>query len=403
MGQPDRAPPRFRKKRLIIVLSLLVLLLLSGAAIFFFVVPAYIEKSYNRTINSPPYQASEKARALHRTLIVADLHADSLLWDRDLSQRGARGHADIPRLREGNVALQVFTVVTKTPRGLNIDHNDDLTDNITPLALAERWPPATWGSLKQRALYQAARLQRVVANSGGAVVLIRTSGDLERFLQRRRQDPTLVAALLGIEGAHALDRDLSNLDELFAAGFRMMAPTHFFDNEFGGSSSGVARRGLTEAGREMIRRMEASGMTVDLAHASAQTIEDALALASRPVIISHTGVRGMCDNNRNVSDEQIKGVARTGGVVGIGYWRTATCGEDAQAIARAVRYTANLVGVAHVGLGSDFDGAVTQPFDTSGLVQVTDALLSEGFTDEEIKMIMGGNVLRVLSANLPRD
>jgi microsomal dipeptidase-like Zn-dependent dipeptidase len=384
------------------VLSLL--LLLAGAAVFFFALPAIVEKLYNRTINAPPYQASEKARALHRALLVADLHADSLLWDRNPAKRGARGHADIPRLREGNVAVQVFTVVTKTPRGLNIERNDDRSDNVTLLALAGRWPPATWRSLKQRALYQAARLQRVAADSSGTVVLVRTSGDLERFLRRRQQeDPTLVAALLGIEGAHALDADLANLDELFAAGFRLMAPTHFFDNEFGGSSSGVAKTGLTEAGREMIRRMEAKGMTVDLAHASAQTIDDALALASRPVVISHTGVRGTCDNNRNVGDEQIKGIARTGGVVGIGYWQTATCGTDARSIARAIRYTANLAGVEHVGLGSDFDGAVTQPFDTSGLVQVTDALLAEGFTDEEIKMIMGGNVIRVLLENLPRE
>lgn len=400
MRRPDRARPRFRKKSLLIIL---LFLLLSAAAVFFFVLPAYIDKSYNRTTSSPPFEASEKARTLHRTLFVADLHADSLLWDRDLTTRGTRGHADIPRLREGNVALQVFTVVTKTPRGLNIERNDDASDNVTPLALAERWPPATWRSLKERALYQAARLGRVVADSGGTVVLVKTSGDLERFIERRRQDPTLVAALLGIEGAHALDADLANLDELFAAGFRMLAPTHFFDNEFGGSSSGVAKTGLTEAGREMIRRMEAKGMTIDLAHASAQTIEDALALASKPIVISHTGVRGTCDNNRNVSDEQIKGIARTGGVVGIGYWETATCGRDARAIARAIRYTANLVGAAHVGLGSDFDGAVAQPFDTSGLAQVTEALMAEGFKDEEIKMIMGGNVLRVLSVNLPRE
>jgi membrane dipeptidase len=383
---------------------LLFLLLLSAAAVFFFVIPAYVDKSYNRTVDSSPSQPSEKAGTLHRTLLVADLHADSLLWDRDVSERGTRGHVDIPRLREGNVALQVFTVVTKTPRGLNIERNDDLSDNVTLLALAERWPLATWRSLKQRALYQAARLRRAVADSGGTLVLIRTSGDLESFLRRRQQqEPTLLAVLLGIEGAHALDADLANLDELFNAGFRMMAPTHFFDNEFGGSSSGVARIGLTQAGREMIRRMEAKGMTVDLAHASAQTIEDALALVTKPVVISHTGVRGTCDNNRNLSDAQIKGVARTGGVVGIGYWQTATCGTDARAIARAVRYTANLVGVGHVGLGSDFDGAVTQPFDTSGLVRVTDALLAEGFNDEEIKMIMGGNVFRVLSQNLPRE
>jgi microsomal dipeptidase-like Zn-dependent dipeptidase len=208
--------------------------------------------------------------------------------------------------------------------------------------------------------------------------------------------------MLGIEGAHALDGDPGNLEELFDAGFRMMSPTHFFDTEFGGSSSGVAKGGLTAAGRELVKRMEAKGMTVDLAHASSQTIDDVLAIATKPVVVSHTGVRGACNNNRNISDAQASGVARTGGVVGIGFWETATCGTDARAIARSIRYTANLVGTRHVGLGSDFDGAVAQPFDASGLAQITDALLAEGFDEEEIKQIMGGNVLRVFTENLPR-
>jgi microsomal dipeptidase-like Zn-dependent dipeptidase len=387
------------KKRVSMVF---LLLLLCASGIFFFVLPAFVEQRYNRRTHEPPYHATQKAAALHQTLFIADLHADSLLWNRNLLEHGTRGHVDVPRLREGNVALQVFTVVTKVPRGLNIETNDDLSDNITPLALAERWPPATWRSLKQRALYQAARLHRVVAASAGKVVLIKSSGDLAEFLARRRQDPSLVAALLGIEGAHALDDDLRNLEELFDAGFRMMAPTHFFDTAFGGSSSGVGKGGLTAEGRELIKRMEAKGMIVDLAHASPRTIDDVLAIATKPIVVSHTGMRGACDNNRNLSDAQAKGIARTRGVVGIGFWETATCGTDARAIARTIRYTANLVGTEHVGLGSDFDGAVAQPFDASGLVQITDALMAEGFDEEEIKMIMGANVLRVFTENLPR-
>jgi membrane dipeptidase len=151
----------------------------------------------------------------------------------------------------------------------------------------------------------------------------------------------------------------------------------------------------------MIRLMEARKMVVDLAHASAKTIDDVLAMATRPVVVSHTGVRGTCDNQRNLSDEQLKGIARTGGVIGIGYWDTAVCATDATAIAKAIRYTANLVGVEHVGLGSDYDGAITAPFDTSGLVQITEALIAEGFSDEEIIQIMGRNTLRLLIQNLP--
>src|SRR3982751_3819881 len=102
------------KKKILIAIAVILLL---GAGAFFFVVPAQLEKSMNVTLNPPPYQASERAVELHKHLLVADLHADSLLWDRDLLNRATRGHVDIPRLIEGNVALQAFTIVTKTPRG----------------------------------------------------------------------------------------------------------------------------------------------------------------------------------------------------------------------------------------------------------------------------------------------
>ncbi len=356
----------------------------------------------NAVINRPPYQASEKARALHQKLFVADLHADSLLWKRNLLERGARGHVDVPRLIEGNVALQAFTVVTKTPRGMNIESNDADTDNITLLAIASGWPMATWSSLKERALYQAGKLRETAAASGGKLTLIETARDLSNYLERRKREPHITAGLLGVEGAHALDGDVANIDALFDAGFRMMSPTHFFDNEIGGSSSGAKKIGLTNAGKELIKRMEAKGMIVDLAHASAQTIEDVLAVSTRPVLVSHTGVKATCDNNRNISDEQVIKIARTGGIIGIGYWPTATCGANAQAIARAIKHVAHLVGAEHVALGSDFDGAVTAPFDTTGLVQITDELLKEGFTEDEMRLIMGGNVLRLLSDNLPQ-
>jgi len=181
-----------------------------------------------------------------------------------------------------------------------------------------------------------------------------------------------------------------------------MAPTHFFDNEWGGSAHGVNKTGLTDKGREMIRRMEARGMLVDVAHAAPRTVDDVLSVATRPVIDTHTGVRGTCDHIRNLSDEQVRGIAATGGVVGIGYWDTATCGTDARAVARSIRYASNLAGVEHVALGSDFDGAVKEPFDTTGLVEITDALIAEGFSDDEIRMIMGGNIIRLLSQSLPQ-
>ncbi len=386
------------KKKILLALCVIILLAL---AVFFFVVPSYVERDMNQTLAPPPYRASERAVELHKRLLVADLHADSLLWNRDLLDRATRGHVDIPRLIEGNVALQAFTIVTKTPRNMNIDSNTSDTDNITLLAIAERWPISAWSSLKERALYQARKLTDTARRSGGKFTLIKTRDDLSNYLDRRLKEPGITAGFLGIEGAHALDGDLGNIDALFDAGIRMMAPTHFFDNDMGGSAHGVEKGGLTDKGREMVKRMEARRMIVDLAHASARTIDDVLAIATRPVVVSHTGVKGTCDNNRNLSDDQLKRIANMGGVIGIGYWDTAVCGNDATAIARAIRYAANIVGVEHVALGSDYDGAIPAPFDTTGLVQITDALVAEGFTDQEIGMIMGRNTLRLLIENLP--
>jgi membrane dipeptidase len=369
--------------------------------VVFFVVPAEVEKRMNRTLVPPPYAVSDRARALHATLTIADLHADSLLWNRDLLERGTRGHVDVPRLIEGNVALQAFTIVTKAPRHQNIDSNSDETDNVTLLAIAEAWPPRTWGDLTERALFEAGKLQDVARRSNGRFTLIRSSSDLAAYLDRRARDPAITAGILGVEGAHAMGGNLDNLDRLFEAGVRMMAPTHFTDNDVGGSASGTNKGGLTELGKQLIRRMESLGMIVDLAHASARTIDDVTAIATRPVVVSHTGVRGTCDNARNLSDAQLTAIARTGGVIGIGYFEKATCGVDSTSIARAIRHAVAVAGVEHVALGSDFDGTTTTPFDTSGVAQVTDALLAEGFTDDEIARIMGQNTLRLLMQGLP--
>lgn len=369
-------------------------------AIVFFWLPGYVERSMNGVLHKPPYQISARARDLAAHIPIVDLHADSLLWSRDLLVRSSRGQVDIPRLIEGHVALQAFTAVTKTPRGLNFQRNTADSDNITLLSIVEQWPPATWSSLTQRALYQAERLRGFEARSQGKFTIIRSGADLQAYLDRRRSDPAITAGFLGIEGAHALDGDLANVDRLYQAGYRMMAPTHFFDNDIGGSSAGVEKTGLTGKGREMVRRMEALHMLVDVAHAAPRTIDDVLSVATRPVLVSHTGVKGTCDNSRNLSDEHLRGIARTGGVIGIAYFEVAVCGTDAAAIARAIRHAVDVGGIDAIALGSDFDGAVVEPFDTTGLGLLIDALYQSGFTDAEIAKIMGGNALRVLLSSL---
>lgn len=379
----------------------LILVIACIAAAFFFQIQRLMDEDQNKVLKKPPYAASERALNLHQQLAIADLHADSLLWGRDLLERSTDGDVDIPRLADGNVTLQVFSLPTKTPRGVNIESNDNKSDNVFWLALAQRWPLRTWNSLTQRALYQAQRLRQFATGSQGGFVVIESSADLSRYLERRRRNGRLTAGLLSIEGAHALDGKLENLDVLYRAGYRIISPTYFFDNGFGGSASGVHKTGLTEKGRELVRQMEARRMIVDLADASAKTIDDILTMATRPVIVSHAGVKGTCDYSRNLTDDQIRAVAAKGGLIGIGYWNAAVCGTDAHAIVKAMRYTSDRVGAEHVALGSDFDGAVTVPFDTTGLAEITDAMLEAGYSEPEIRMIMGENVLKFLAVNLP--
>jgi membrane dipeptidase len=381
---------------------LLGLAVLVVVVFYFTTLPEVVDRALNRVDRHTPYSASRHATNLLEELFIADLHADSLLWNRDLTRQYRRGHVDIPRLIEGHVALQAFTVVTKVPWGLNYEVNDAASgDMLTPLIIAQRWPPRTWFSLTQRALYQASKLRDFAERSQGKLVIIESREGLDGYLARRRQDQDVTAGLLGVEGAHALDDDLANLDVLFAAGFRMVAPVHFFDNALGGSAHGRLKGGLTDMGRRMIRRMEDLGMLVDLAHASERTISDVLAMAKKPVVVSHTGVRATCDNLRNLTDEEIIGIARTGGVIGIGYWEEAVCGHSMRAIVDAIRHVVQVTSIDHVALGSDFDGAVKVPFDAAGMARLVEALLVAGFSEDDVVRIMGGNVLRVLHEVLP--
>ncbi|MFN7972371.1 MAG: dipeptidase [Acidobacteriota bacterium] len=384
------------------VLAALLGLALSLAAIFFSVLGHQADARLNTPGRlGPPANVSERAAKLHRALRIVDLHADSLLWDRDLLERHAYGAVDVPRLVDGNVAIQTFTIVTSAPFGLNIDRNDDRSDMIQLLAAANRWPPACLSRLLPRALHQCALLGSAARRSGGKLTLVLTAADLRAFLERRTREPRIAAGWLGVEGAHALDGDLDGVDRLYDAGVRMVGPAHFFDNDIGGSSAGVEKIGLTAKGRELVARMEERRMIVDLAHASHATIADVLQVASRPVIVSHTGVRGSCDNNRNLTDEELSAIARKGGLVGIGFFPTAVCGRSAADVARALRHAVTIAGVDHVALGSDWDGATSTPFDAEGIVALTDALVSSGWSDDEIGAVMGENAIRFLQANLP--
>jgi len=366
-----------------------------------FAVPGLVDRRMNPVAHPPPYSADAAATALHGTLFVADLHDDVLLWDRDVLQRYTRGHSDLPRLLDGKVALQVFSTVTKSPKGQNYESNGADTDNITMLAVAQRWPPATWSSLLARALYQAEKLRLAAQDSQGRLTLVTSRADLRRFTQAWGQDHQQVAAVLATEGLHPLEGKLENVDTLYDAGFRIAGLTHFFDNEVGGSAHGLKKGGLTPFGRQVVARLEAKGMLIDLAHASRPLIDDVLRVAHRPVLVTHTGVVGTCPGPRNLTDEHLRRIAATGGIVGIGYFGGAVCDLSVRGIVKAIRYAVDQVGVDHVALGSDFDGATRVPFDATGLPQLTEGLRRAGFSEDDIRAIMGGNVQRVLMQNLP--
>ncbi|WP_371433473.1 dipeptidase [Novosphingobium sp.] len=371
-----------------------------AAAAFFGPLPAFVESQMNRIDGQPLIAVSDRARELHRSLRIVDLHADTLMWRRDLRDRARRGHVDLPRLEEGNVALQVFSSVSKSPRGLNYDANPADSDTLGALAVAQLQPVRTWNSLAERTLWHGQKLDRAVAASGGMLLKVSDDASLDLLLARRGNKAQPVGAMLSIEGLHDLEGKAENLDRFYAAGFRMASLTHFFDDELAGSMHGLKKGGVTPFGRQIVRRMEDKGMIVDIAHLSHAGVADVLAMARRPVVSSHGGVQATCKVNRNLTDDEIRGLARTGGLIGIGYWDAAVCDTSPRATAKAMRHVRDLVGIDHVALGSDFDGATTTRFDTAQLEQVTQALIDEGFSEDEIRAAMGGNALRVIRAGL---
>ncbi|TCO76721.1 dipeptidase [Chromatocurvus halotolerans] len=384
-------------------LRLPLLILVLAVGLFFALAPRMVENSMNRVLPHAPTPITPEGAALHADLTVGDLHTDSTLWRRDLTERSERGHVDLPRLRAGNVALQVFTSVTRTPAGLNYESNStDARDNITLLALAQRWPPQTWGSLTERALYQGGRIAAIADAEPETLMLLRGSADVARLLEQRDAGAQTVGALLGIEGAHALNGDLASIDRLYGAGFRMFGLHHFFDNALGGSLHGTGGEGLSDFGKAVVQRLEERGAIIDVAHSSPQSVRDVLALTTRPLVVSHTGFQGHCPTPRNIDDALMREIAAAGGLIGVGFWDAAVCDVSPAGIAAAIRYGVALVGEDHIALGSDYDGATTVPFDVSELAVLTDTLLQAGMAESTIRKVMGGNLSRFLTENLPQ-
>ncbi|MEO0329093.1 MAG: membrane dipeptidase [Pseudomonadota bacterium] len=379
----------------------LVLLIVIGAICFFIFAPSYVEGQRNGMKPHAPYKISEDAQKLHDSLLIGDLHADSLLWNRDLLERSDLGHTDIPRLQAGNVGIQVYTAVTKSPSGQNYEENSaDATDNITLLAIGQLWPVRTWQSLLQRAIYQSEKLHGFEERANGQIKIIKSPNDLESIIKRRKNGEDVIGFILGIEGAHPLEGKFENLKVLTDAGYRLIALQHFFDNELGGSLHGEEDHGLTEFGRMVVKAVVEQNLILDVAHSSEQVVRDVLAMTDIPIVVSHTGIRSHCDTKRNLPDELMKQIAADGGLVGIGFWADVTCDDSPAGVAGAIKAAIDLLGEDHVSLGSDYDGSVTVAFDASELSALTQALIDLGLTEAQIRKVMGENMVRVLRARL---
>jgi len=360
-----------------------------------------IEKYINKIEKQPPYYVGDNVKRLHDQLTIVDLHADSLLWNRDLLIRKNYGHVDFQRLLDGNVAIQVFGVVTRFPFGINLRRLSLNMDLITLLLISHHWPLRTWSSLFQRAIYQSKKLDDMISRSKGKIMLIKSVKDLDHFLALRKNQPGMIGSILALEGAHALNGELSNLTKLYDSSFRILGISHFCDNDAGGSAHGRKKHGLSTFGYELVKMLQELRMIIDLSHASSRVVDEVTEIVESPIMVSHTGVLGTCNNQRNLTDSQIKRIAKMDGIIGITMVRAAVCGKQIENIVSAIRYVSDLVGLDYVGIGSDFDGAITAPFDASGLPLLTKALLAHGFSQGEITQIMGGNALRVLRKALP--
>lgn len=333
---------------------------------------------------APPRLGSEQARALHARFPAIDLHADTLMWSRwlgyDLHARheppfpraALLGHVDLPRMRDGGMGAQFFGLVSLP-----------FTGRTRGLARA--------------VLEQIDALDEAVARRPHDLALVKTADEIESC-----EKSGAIAALLGIEGAHALEGDLDRLDEFARRGIRYLGLLHFSDNEAGYPAYGLGRRddeGLTRFGRELVVRCEAANVLVDLAHINRRGFLDACAMASKPPIVSHTGVLGAFAHWRNIDDSQLRAVAEKGGCIGVIFCPRFVGGDGLEPVVKHMKHILDVVGEDAPALGSDWDGFIvpTGPLrDPRGLPLLTDALLQAGLEERVIGKILRGNVMRVL-------
>ena len=355
------------------------------------------------------------ARKLMAEAIGIDSHIDTVqrvMMGDDLSKRHDAGHVDIPRLREGEMHAAFFAL----------------------------WVPVFFRGAEavRRTLDLRDAMQSVLDRNADQIELATTASDIERIVKAHK-----IAAFLAIEGGHSIDDDLHVLRTYYRLGVRSMTLTHARNTNWADSASDTpTNNGLTDFGKDVVREMNRLGMIVDLAHVSDKTFYDALAVTTKPVIVSHSSMRAISNVPRNVSDEMLRALARNGGVIGINFGmgfinpkdaeslRSATdteaeaplltgraldeyASENAQQlfgkratvvatvedIAEHIDHAVKVVGIDHVGIGSDFDGIAGTANgleDVSKMPSLIAALLNRGYRENELKKILGQNHLRVI-------
>jgi membrane dipeptidase len=314
---------------------------------------------------------------LHRESIVFDAHCDTLqevlAGKRRLGERSEEGHADLPRLHEGGVTAQIFALF--------------VSPNCFPRGAAR----------------QALRLLDVfyqeLEENADQLALATTASDIERAKAEGK-----VAGVLGLEGAEALEGDLGVLRTFYKLGVRNIGLTWNLRNAVAdGVDEMRSSGGLTNFGVQLVREMNRLGIMVDISHLSPTGVRDVLHVSEAPVIASHSNAYALCPHRRNLTDEQLEGVASKGGVVGVTFVPNFVTADGYQATLKGVLdqidYMVKTMGVDHVGLGSDFDGFfgvnVRGLEDVTHLPQLTAGLVERGYSEEDVKKILGGNFMRV--------
>lgn len=327
---------------------------------------------------------SDEARALHQRFPAIDFHADSLMWSRwvgyDLLERhepplpwaAIGGHVDVPRLVEGGFGAQFFGLVS-LPIGQRRGLAAVIDEQIDALEIQIQRNPDKLSRVWSAADIDAARAR-------GAI-----------------------GALLGIEGAHALEGDLDKLDHFARRGVRYLGMAHFSANEACYPAFGRGKKdseGLTAFGRDLFHRAESLDVLVDLAHINRKGFLEACEMATKPPIVSHTGVVGAFEHWRNIDDDQLRAVADKGGVVGVIFCPKFLGGDGLEPVVKHLKHIIDVCGEDTPALGSDWDGFIVPTrdlCDAAHLPLLTDALLAADFGEEAIGKLLHRNAMRVLA------